>query len=53
MSGAMDRRHLLRLGGAFSALGIGAPFALQLAAAGSAAGQSAPDYKALDRKSVV
>lgn len=47
MSGAMDRRHLLRLGGAFSALGVGAPFALQLAAAGSAAGQSAPDYKAL------
>ncbi|WP_293469826.1 DUF1501 domain-containing protein, partial [Phenylobacterium sp.] len=43
----MDRRHLLRLGGAFSALGVGAPFALQLAAAGSAAGQSAPDYKAL------
>jgi uncharacterized protein (DUF1501 family) len=43
----MDRRHLLRLGGALSALGVGAPFALQLAAAGSAAGQSAPDYKAL------
>ena len=48
MSGSrMDRRHLLRLGGAFSALGVGAPFALQLAAAGSAAGQSAGDYKAL------
>lgn len=47
MSGNMDRRHVLRLGGAFSALGVGAPFALQLAAAGSAAGQSAPDYKAL------
>jgi len=47
MSGAMDRRHLLRLGGAFSMLGAGAPFALQLAAAGSAASQSAPDYKAL------
>ena len=43
----MDRRHLLRLGGAFGALGVGAPFALQLAAAGSAAGQSAADYKAL------
>lgn len=43
----MDRRHLLRLGGAFGALGTAAPFALQLAAAGSAAGQSAPDYKAL------
>ena len=43
----MDRRHLLRVGGAFSMLGVGAPFALQLAAAGSAAGQSAPDYRAL------
>ncbi len=43
----MDRRHFLRVGGAFSALGVGAPLALQLAAAGSAAGQSAADYKAL------
>lgn len=43
----MDRRHFLRVGGAFSTLGVAAPFALQLAAAGSAAGQSAPDYKAL------
>ena len=43
----MDRRHLLRLGGALSMLGTGGSFALQLAAAGSAAGQSAPDYKAL------
>lgn len=43
----VDRRHFLRVGGAFGALGVGAPFALQLAAAGSAAGQSAPDYKAL------
>jgi len=43
----MDRRHLLRFGGALSILGGAAPFALQLAAAGSAAGQSAPDYKAL------
>lgn len=43
----MDRRHLLRVGGALSMLGVGAPFALQLAAAGSAAGQSAPDYRAL------
>ena len=47
MSGTMDRRHLLRLGGAFGTLGVAAPFALQLAAAGSAAGQSAPDYRAL------
>jgi uncharacterized protein (DUF1501 family) len=43
----MDRRQLLRYGGALSALGAAAPFALQLAAAGSAAGQSAADYKAL------
>ena len=43
----MDRRHFLRVGGAFSALGVGAPLALQLAAAGSAAGQQAPDYRAL------
>lgn len=43
----IDRRHFLRVGGAFGALGVGAPFALQLAAAGSAAGQAAPDYKAL------
>lgn len=42
-----DRRHFLRTGGALSLLGAAAPFALQLAAAGSAAGQSAPDYKAL------
>lgn len=47
MSGTLDRRHLLRLGGAFGTLGVAAPFALQLAAAGSAAGQSAPDYRAL------
>ena len=43
----MDRRHLLRVGGAMSMLGVGAPFAMQLAAAGSAAGQSASDYRAL------
>ncbi|MBW8812449.1 MAG: DUF1501 domain-containing protein [Caulobacterales bacterium] len=47
MSAAMDRRRLLRLGGALGGLGVAAPFALQLAAAGAAAGQSAPDYKAL------
>ena len=46
--GNMDRRRLLRMGGAFSLLGTGAPFALQLAAAGAAAGAgTAPDYKAL------
>src|SRR3954469_23606351 len=44
---SIDRRHLLRVGGALSILGSAAPFALQLAAAGSAAGQQAPDYKAL------
>ena len=32
MSGTMDRRHLLRVGGALSMLGGAAPFALQLAA---------------------
>ena len=47
MTGQIDRRHLLRIGGALSILGGAAPFALQLAAAGSAAGQAAPDYKAL------
>ena len=47
MTTRLDRRQLLRVGGALSVLGTAAPFALQLAAAGSAAGQSAPDYKAL------
>jgi uncharacterized protein (DUF1501 family) len=47
MTRAVDRRHLLRIGGALSILGSAAPFALQLAAVGSAAGQAAPDYKAL------
>jgi len=43
----IDRRHFLRVGGALGILGSAAPFALQLAAAGSAAGQQAPDYRAL------
>ena len=43
----IDRRHLLRIGGGLSILGAAAPFAAQLAAAGSAASQAAPDYKAL------
>ncbi len=43
----MDRRHLLRLGGALSIMGTAAPFALQMAAVGSAAGQTATDYRAL------
>ncbi|WP_411286669.1 DUF1501 domain-containing protein [Phenylobacterium sp.] len=42
-----SRRGLLGYGGALSMLGAAAPFAWQLAAAGSAASQSAPDYKAL------
>lgn len=44
---SVDRRYLLRMGGALSLLGTAAPFALQMAAAGSAAGQQAQDYKAL------
>ena len=47
MTRSIDRRHLLRVGGALSVLGSAGPFALQLAAAGAAAGQAAPDYKAL------
>lgn len=42
-----DRRTFLGMTGALSALGSAAPFALQLAAAGSAAAQSGSDYKAL------
>ena len=37
----LDRRHLLRIGGGMSILGAAAPFAVQLAAAGSAASQTA------------
>lgn len=44
---SIDRRTFLGMTGALGGLGAAAPFALQLAAAGSAAGQSAPDYKAL------
>ena len=43
----MDRRHFVKTTGALSILGAAAPFATQLAAAGAAAAQSAPDYKAL------
>ncbi len=43
----MDRRRFLRMGGALSGLGAVSPFAMQLAAAGSVAAASAPDYKAL------
>ena len=45
--GLHTRRQLLRIGGGLSMLGAAAPFAAQLAAAGAAVGQSAPDYKAL------
>ena len=44
---SVDRRHLLKVGGAMSILGAGGSFALQLAAVGSAAGAGAPDYKAV------
>ncbi len=42
-----DRRHFLRIGGALSVLGAGAPFALQLTAAGAVSAAAAADYKAL------
>ncbi|CAL1691533.1 hypothetical protein MMB232_01676 [Brevundimonas subvibrioides] len=45
--GIHNRRQLLRIGGAMSMLGAASPFAAQLMAAGNAASQSAPDYKAL------
>lgn len=45
--GIHTRRQLLRVGGGLSILGAAAPFAAQLAAAGAAVSQSAPDYKAL------
>jgi uncharacterized protein (DUF1501 family) len=44
---SLDRRHLLRMGGAFSVLGAGATLGLQLTAAGKAAAQTANDYKAI------
>jgi uncharacterized protein (DUF1501 family) len=45
--GSPTRRLFLRQAGALSALGSGAPLALNLAAIGSAAAQGAGDYKAL------
>lgn len=42
-----SRRLFLRQGAALSSIGISAPFALNLAAMGSAAAQTANDYKAL------
>lgn len=47
MTGPIHRRRLLGIGSSLTFLGAAAPFAAQLAAAGSAAGQSAPDYRAL------
>ncbi len=46
-TGDIDRRRLLKAGGALSALGAAAPFAAQLIAAGSAAASVPGDYKAL------
>lgn len=47
MTGPIHRRRLLSIGGGLTMLGAAAPFAAQLAAAGSASSQSAPDYRAL------
>ncbi len=48
MNNSPSRRHFLRQAGVLSALaGAGAPVALNLLAAGSAAAQTATDYKAL------
>lgn len=45
--GRYTRRQVLSVTGGLSMLGAAAPFAAQLAAAGAAVSQSAPDYKAL------
>lgn len=47
MTSQIDRRAFLRLGMGLGGLATATSFGLQLAAAGSAAGQSATDYKAL------
>jgi uncharacterized protein (DUF1501 family) len=47
MTSNASRREFLRRAGWFSLLGPAAPWALNLAAAGSASAQSASDYKAL------
>jgi uncharacterized protein (DUF1501 family) len=46
-NGPVDRRSLLKVGGSLTILGAAAPFAMQMAAVGSAAGQTAGGYKAL------
>jgi uncharacterized protein (DUF1501 family) len=45
--GAASRREFLKRGSALSAIGAAAPWALNLAAIGEAAAESASDYKAL------
>lgn len=47
MTSHIDRRAFMRLGLSLGGLATATSFGLQLAAAGSAAGQSATDYKAL------
>jgi uncharacterized protein (DUF1501 family) len=47
MTRSTSRREFLRQSARFAGLGTAAPFALNLAALGSAAAQSAADYKAL------
>src|SRR5689334_19982226 len=47
MTDSSSRREFLRWSAGFSILGAGAPFALQLTAASTAAAAAAPDYKAL------
>ncbi|MDV6331094.1 DUF1501 domain-containing protein [Asticcacaulis sp. 201] len=47
MTSQLDRRQFLRFGAGLAGLGTAGAFGLQLAAAGSAAGATASDYKAL------
>ena len=47
MNRSASRREFLRRLGALSGAGVAAPLLANLAALGSAAAQSAPDYKAL------
>jgi uncharacterized protein (DUF1501 family) len=46
-STVLDRRSFLRMGGALSVLGAGAPLAFQLAASSAASAATANDYKAI------
>ncbi len=45
--GGLDRRRLLKIGGALTLFGGAAPFGLQLAASGAASATTASDYKAM------